>query len=111
VHVSARTDCADVALDGYDPVAAALRKPRPAPADDWTRRIVMGLPQLKAGAQGTPVRRLQALINVAGGHVSVDGDFGAGTGAELRKIQTRLKVGADGIAGPKTWAALLGVAV
>jgi hypothetical protein len=114
IHVSARTDCADVALGGYDPVAAVLRKPHPVPVpadDDVTRRIVMGLPQLKAGANGPPVRRLQALMNVAGGHVAVDGDFGAGTGAELRRLQARLKVTPDGVAGPRTWAALLGVSV
>lgn len=114
IHLSGRTDCADLVLPpGYDPVAACRRKPQPPhpPADDWSRRLVMALPQLKTGATGQPVRRLQALINVAGGHVTVDGNFGPGTDHALRKVQSNEHLGADGIAGPKTWAALLGVTV
>jgi hypothetical protein len=116
IHLSARTDYADHKLPaGYDPVAACrgtTHEPKPQPprppADDWSRRLVMALPQLKTGAAGLPVRRLQALINVAGGRVTVDGAFGPGTEQALRKVQAGAHLGADGIAGPKTWAALLG---
>lgn len=117
IHLSACSDRAYYALAaGYDPVARLRGEnthvpiPKPAPAaPDITGRLLMKLPTLREGSSGVPVRRLQALINVAGGRVAVDGKFGPGTERELRAVQAHTKVTADGIAGPNTWAALLGV--
>lgn len=121
IHISGRTDCGTYALAaGYDPIARirekknaakpAPAKPQPArPAPDLTRRLLMELPTLKQGSTGTPVRRLQALINVAGGKLTVDGAFGPGTAQGLRTAQARAKVPATGVADERTWAALLGV--
>jgi hypothetical protein len=116
IHVSARSDCGSYVIPaGYDPVARIRGKsheqkpqPRSAPTD-LTRRLLMKLPALAKGATGAPVRRLQALINESGGHVTVDGQFGPGTDRELRAVQSRAHLSVDGVAGERTWAALLGV--
>lgn len=61
---------------------------------------------LRLGSKGAGVRDLQALLNLAGYKVTVDGDFGTGTQAAVKALQTANKLKADGIVGPKTQAVL-----
>ena len=74
----------------------------PIPAVDDARR-----PTIRRGARGEVVRELQRLL-----HTKVDGIFGPNTEAKLRAFQRAAEVDPklvpDGIAGPKTWAALAG---
>ncbi|MGJ5178213.1 peptidoglycan recognition protein family protein [Bradyrhizobium oligotrophicum] len=58
-------------------------------------------PTLRRGARGDLVRQLQSDLKI-----DVDGIFGAGTEAALREFQRQHDMVPDGIAGPKTWAAL-----
>lgn len=73
--------------------------------------------RLKLGAGGAKAPQgerdaviwLQTLLNKNGANLLVDGDFGKKTDAAVRDFQRRNinKVGiADGLVGPKTWAAL-----
>lgn len=68
---------------------------------------------LKKGDKGPQAAALQALLIGYGydcGRTGADGDFGPATDAALRKYQSRCGLTPDGIAGPKTWAKLLGAA-
>jgi putative chitinase len=58
---------------------------------------------LRRGSKGDDVKKMQAKLGL-----SADGDFGPGTEAALKKWQTANGLTADGVAGPKTLAKLLG---
>ena len=58
---------------------------------------------LRRGSKGEEVKRMQAKLGL-----SADGDFGPGTEAALKKWQAANGLTADGVAGPKTLAKLLG---
>jgi putative chitinase len=58
---------------------------------------------LRKGSKGDLVKKLQAALGVG-----ADGDFGQGTENALKKWQDRNGLTADGVAGPKTLAKLLG---
>ena len=58
---------------------------------------------LRRGSKGDNVKKMQAKLGL-----SADGDFGPGTEAALKKWQTANGLTADGVAGPKTLAKLLG---
>ena len=65
------------------------------------------MPTLQRGAEGEPVRRLQAALCGAGlGPAKIDGDFGPATDAAVRRFQSAKGLWPDGIVGPKTWAKL-----
>lgn len=68
-------------------------------------------PILRRGDRGAAVIELQKLLNAKGATLVVDGDFGAATDAAVRKFQKDNQLVADGIVGPKTWAALRSVPV
>lgn len=55
---------------------------------------------------GKEVTTLQQLLNSCGYQVAVTGLFGTKTDEALRNFQESKNLKADGIAGPKTWAAL-----
>jgi len=57
---------------------------------------------LRRGSKGDDVKKMQAKLGLA-----ADGDFGPGTEAALKKWQTANGLTADGVAGPKTLAKLL----
>jgi putative chitinase len=58
---------------------------------------------LRRGSKGEDVKKMQAKLGLA-----ADGDFGPGTEAALKKWQVANGLTADGVAGPKTLAKLLG---
>jgi peptidoglycan hydrolase-like protein with peptidoglycan-binding domain len=66
-----------------------------------------GLPVLQFGHNGPAVGRLQRALRRAGESPgSVDGAFGRDTQEALRAFQRSRDLDPDGIAGPRTWAAL-----
>jgi len=58
---------------------------------------------LRMGDSGAEVRRLQLRLGIA-----ADGLFGPATSQSLRRFQRRQGLVVDGIAGPRTWARLAG---
>jgi hypothetical protein len=61
---------------------------------------------LKNGSVGADVRQLQTHLNTQGFEVERDGWFGDNTEAAVIAFQRRVGLVADGVAGPKTMAAL-----
>ena len=64
---------------------------------------------VRRGCKGGAVRRLQTWLGDLGyalGACGADGDFGVATDAAARAFQAAQGLTADGIVGPKTWAAL-----
>lgn len=61
---------------------------------------------LKIGSKGDEVKTLQKLLNKEGYNLVVDSDFGQKTHDALVAWQKAHGLVADGIVGPKTWAAL-----
>ncbi len=85
------------------------KPPAPKPSTNWTEVLVNTLPTLKTGSTGAAVKRLQALLNVAGQRLAEDGVFGPKTASAVRAEQKQAKIGVDGIVGRQTWSRLLGV--
>ena len=70
------------------------------------------LPTLRRGDRGDSVRAMQGILIAWGcgcGPDGADGDFGANTEAALRRFQSEKGLDSDGICGPRSWRALLGV--
>lgn len=63
---------------------------------------------LRHGDRSQDVRVLQQRLNLAGAGLFADGLFGDATENALRAYQSKMGLVADGIAGPKTLAALTG---
>jgi hypothetical protein len=63
---------------------------------------------LRHGDRSQDVRVLQQRLNLAGASLFVDGLFGDATENAVRAYQSKMGLVADGIAGPKTLAALTG---
>ncbi len=64
---------------------------------------------LRTGDKGTKVEKIQNLLKNCGYDPGIiDGDFGTGTETALIKFQQTKQLEADGIAGLKTWTALMG---
>ena len=85
---------------------------KPAEQTPVTIHYSVRLPRLEKGSKGDAVKALQILLIGHGyscGKYGVDGDFGDDTLAAVKKFQKAMGMTADGIVGPKTWAALLGV--
>ncbi len=69
--------------------------------------IVTPRKTLKSGSRGALVRGLQETLNTLGYQAGrADGIFGKNTRAAVLAFQQSAKIDADGIVGPKTWAAL-----
>jgi lysozyme len=77
-------------------------KPTPEPVKPHPGRAT-----IKQGASGGEVPVLQRWLKTKGYYTSlVDGDFGPKTDSAVRLAQKALGLVADGIVGPKTWAAM-----
>ena len=75
----------------------------PAPAPAKAPAKAAPVETLRKGSKGEGVKKMQAALRI-----TADGDFGLGTEAALKKWQARNGLIADGIAGPRTLAKLLG---
>lgn len=79
-----------------------------APADEAPATTK---PTLKRGSKGQAVKDLQTKLVSLGyniGSYGIDGDFGKATEAAVKQFQRDHNLTADGIVGPKTYAALEG---
>ena len=61
---------------------------------------------MRRGSKGDAVTELQRMLRKLGFLVAVDADFGAGTEVAVAAFQRDKKLGADGIVGSLSWAAL-----
>lgn len=61
---------------------------------------------LKKGNKGDAVKYAQSQLNGAGAKIGADGIFGSKTAAAVKAFQQKNKLGADGVIGPKTWEPL-----
>lgn len=64
-------------------------------------------PTIRQGSRGNEVAELQLRLRAQGYDLEPDGIFGPMTRECLRTYQSTHGLDADGVAGPKTWAALL----
>lgn len=74
--------------------------------DEETQPGPTRFPTLRLSSTGKAVRHLQSSLNGAGARLSVDGNFGPVTSLAVQSFQRRAGLDADGVVGPKTWAAL-----
>lgn len=73
---------------------------------------IEGLPMLQKGSVGEVVRAAQLLLIGRGytcGSYGADADFGPATEMAVRNFQLTHSLDQDGVVGPQTWAALLGL--
>ena len=64
---------------------------------------------VRKGDTGETVKTLQTMLNaVNNAGLTVDGIFGSGTETAVKNFQKANGLTVDGVAGPKTWAKLLG---
>lgn len=68
----------------------------------YTRLLRLADPLMR----GDDVTYVQRRLNAYGADLNLDGVYGPRTAAEVRAFQTQHGLAADGLAGPKTWAAL-----
>ena len=67
----------------------------------------MARSELRTGSRGPEVKNLQERLTRLGHDCGgADGDFGEHTGKAVRAFQAALGLAADGVVGPKTWAAI-----
>lgn len=64
-------------------------------------------PTLSTGSTGANVTSLQHLLTARGYATTADGDYGSGTKAAVSAFQSGAGLGADGVAGPATFGALV----
>jgi peptidoglycan hydrolase-like protein with peptidoglycan-binding domain len=63
---------------------------------------------LRINSRGSQVSKLQAELKAAGiSPGKIDGHFGRGTLAAVKKYQAKYRLGVDGVVGPRTWNKLL----
>jgi peptidoglycan hydrolase-like protein with peptidoglycan-binding domain len=62
---------------------------------------------VQSGAIGFGVTAIQHLLRARGQSLTVDGVFGSLTVGKVTAFQTSRSLLADGVVGPKTWAALV----
>jgi peptidoglycan hydrolase-like protein with peptidoglycan-binding domain len=104
-HFGARTESA----------VKAFQKARGIPVDGIVGDVTwvnideadMSDPTIRRGSTDNPVRRAQKRLTLAGYDTGgVDGVFGAGTEAAVRRLQQDGGLTVDGIVGPDTWDAI-----
>lgn len=91
--------------DAAERTQAALRELSPG----TTQSDAAGAGPLRRGSTGPAVAALQERLNRGHpdfSHLVVDSDFGPSTEAAVREFQRRVSLTVDGVAGPRTLAAL-----
>lgn len=63
-------------------------------------------PVLHRGSKGNAVADLQGMLRDLGFKLAIDGDFGPATEVAVTRFQADHRLRADGLVGPRTWAAL-----
>ncbi|MDN5725521.1 MAG: phage tail tip lysozyme [Propionibacteriales bacterium] len=66
-----------------------------------------GFPLLKSGAKGAAVTTLQYLLRGRGHSLAIDGSFGPATLGAVKAFQKAAGLVVDGVAGPRTWVAVI----
>jgi peptidoglycan hydrolase-like protein with peptidoglycan-binding domain len=103
-------DLAESSLPFWDTQAKARKPPaNPAPVPAWQEAMLNALPVVKLGDSGEDVRTVQGLCIARGHQVTVDGSFGPATHEAVVAVQAAAHIAGDGITGPATWPALIGV--
>ncbi len=63
---------------------------------------------LRVNSRGAQVSKLQAELKAAGiSPGKIDGVFGRGTQAAVKRYQAKYRLSVDGVVGPRTWNKLL----
>jgi peptidoglycan hydrolase-like protein with peptidoglycan-binding domain len=90
--------------------ATPVSTPQPTPTLTWTQEDILHMPTIEENSTDLAfVKRLQGLLNANGSTLATDGAFGPMTLREVLAFQHGHGLTADGIVGPLTWTALLGV--
>lgn len=107
-NVMRRTRNLSVVVGAYRPSYVTMVKNASASKKE-AEKVNVSVPVLKQGAKGSPVKKLQILLNGLGHNCgSVDGSFGPKTLSAVKAFQAACRLPVDGSVGPKTWAKLLG---
>jgi murein DD-endopeptidase MepM/ murein hydrolase activator NlpD len=101
LHLSARVGGKHVNGAGNFDYEAFLAQQGGAVAAPATPAASGGRPTVKQGSKGADVKYLQNKLGI-----TADGDFGPKTKAAVVAFQTKHGLAADGIVGPKTWKAV-----
>jgi ribosomal protein S17 len=123
VHVSAGNGPDGRSTRDYDSTASweidDLGKPakpskphepaKPSKPSTGTKKLGDKMPTLRRGDRGKNVRRLQGLLTANGYATAIDGKFEGDTERQVRAFQHDHARPVDGIPGPITWNALLGL--
>lgn len=70
--------------------------------------MIANIPFAQSGIKGPLAAAIQAALCEAGHAIDIDGEFGPNTENALREYQKKNGLDVDGIAGPATYAKLLG---
>ena len=106
-NVMQRTRALSVVVGAYRPKYAAETSASSGKKGD--EKVNVSVYVLKQGSKGSPVKKLQILLNGLGHNCgTVDGSFGPKTLAAVKSYQKANGLSVDGSVGPKTWAKLLG---
>lgn len=81
--------------------------PPTGPSSDWASEVIMSLPAVRSGAKGDAVKRVQALLVAANHNLTIDGDFGPVTEANVKTFQRFRGLVDDGVVGRATHTRLI----
>ena len=70
--------------------------------------MIANIPFAQSGTKGPLAAAIQAALCDAGYSLDIDGEFGPLTETALREYQKKNDLEVDGVAGPATYAKLLG---
>ena len=70
--------------------------------------MIANIPFAQSGTKGPLAAAIQAALCEAGYTLDIDGEFGPKTENALREFQRKNNLEIDGVAGPATYAKLLG---
>ena len=107
-NVMRRTRNLSVVVGAYRPSYVTMVKNASASKKE-AEKVNVSVSVLKQGMKGSPVKKLQILLNGLGHNCgSVDGSFGPKTLSAVKAFQKASGLTIDGSVGPATWAKLLG---